>query len=113
MYFRDQRHQAAFRAFLDGHAIPVRTLQAVSATDGGFPFRERDLRRLRVPTLVASGRYDLFCPPGPARTVAEAIPGARHAVFEESGHFPWLEEPAAFFATIDRFLARSTVMPTG
>jgi proline iminopeptidase len=25
-------------------------------------------------------------------------------IFEESGHLPWLEEPDAFFAELERFL---------
>lgn len=111
MYFRDTRHATMLHAFLDAHAIPVRTMQAVSATDGGFPFDARALRGLHVPTLVVSGRYDLFCPPGPARTLAEALPEARRIVFEQSGHFPWVEEPEAFFAAVGRFLQRPSLLP--
>lgn len=111
LYFRDPSKAAPLYAFLDRYDIPVRTMQSVSATDGGFPLRERALRALPVRTLVVSGRYDVFCPPGPARRLAEMLPHAERVVFEKSGHFPWIEEPEAFFPAVAGFLARSNVIP--
>jgi proline iminopeptidase len=34
----------------------------------------------------------------------EGIPDSLLVIFEESGHLPWLEEPDAFFAELERFL---------
>ena len=33
-----------------------------------------------------------------------ASPESQLVIFEESGHLPWLEEPNAFFAELERFL---------
>lgn len=63
------------------------------------------LANLRVPTLVATGRYDFLFPPKWGEVTAAAIPGARHVVFERSGHFPHVEEPAAFAAAVADFVA--------
>ena len=38
------------------------------------------------------------------REMADAIPGAQLATISEAGHFPWVEQPAAFRAALDRFL---------
>ena len=57
-----------------------------------------------VPTLVLAGRHDVFTSWPQARRIASHIPGAEVVIFEESGHFPWIEEPARFFATVTDFL---------
>lgn len=111
MYFKDPRQGAPLYSFLDTHAIPIRTMQAVSATDGGYALPMPALRALQVRTLVVNGRYDLFCPPGPARRLAETLPNATRVVFEQSGHFPWIEESEAFFDRVRAFLAPSSVIP--
>jgi proline iminopeptidase len=50
------------------------------------------LKRLRIPTLVIHGGYDLI-PVECAAHVAQAIPGARLVVLRECGHFSYLECP--------------------
>jgi len=62
------------------------------------------LAALRVPTLVATGRHDFMFPPKWGAITAAAIPGARHVVFERSGHFAHVEEPAAFAAAVADFV---------
>ena len=65
-----------------------------------------ELERITVPTLVTCGRYDLLTTPECSKRLATAIPNAELAWFENSGHFPWLEEPDAFFDAVRSFLAR-------
>jgi len=36
--------------------------------------------------------------------MAEKIPGARLAMMERSGHFPYLDEPERFFTLVKEFL---------
>jgi pimeloyl-ACP methyl ester carboxylesterase len=38
----------------------------------------------------------------------QGIPHAELAIFENSGHLPFVEEPAAFFATVRDWVARTT-----
>jgi proline-specific peptidase len=66
--------------------------------------RTADLPRIDVPTLVTCGRYDEITP-ACAETIAEGIPGARMVVFEQSAHVAHLEEPEAYAATVEEFLA--------
>jgi proline iminopeptidase len=65
-----------------------------------------DLAAIAAPTLVLCGRYDLLTTPECAKRMSTAIPHAELVFFEESGHFPWLEEPDAFFAAVKEWLAR-------
>jgi proline iminopeptidase len=56
---------------------------------------------------VVSGEHDWLMQPRLSGDVLAAnIAGARHVVFEQSGHFPFIEEPEAFLAVVRTFLAK-------
>lgn len=58
---------------------------------------------LDVPTLVVHGRYDA-APVAMAEALAAALPRGRLAVLE-TGHFPYVEDPAGLAAAVAGFLA--------
>ena len=62
------------------------------------------LRSLHVPTLVVNGRFDTNVAPSVAYAIATALPNGQLAMFERSGHSPFVEEPKKFLTTIDQFL---------
>jgi proline iminopeptidase len=66
-----------------------------------------ELDRIGCPTLVTCGRYDLLTTPECAKRLATRIAQAELAWFENSGHFPWIEEPDAFFGAVRDFLVRN------
>ena len=66
----------------------------------------RRLGEIHVPTLVTVGREDFICPPSRAEILHAGIPDSELAIFEHSGHFPFVEEPETFFATVRNWLAR-------
>lgn len=71
-----------------------------------------ELGSLAVPALVISGRHDWIMPPDHAGVpLAAALPDADHIVFEHSGHYPFVEEPDAFTATVTQWLARRSAEP--
>ena len=61
-----------------------------------------------MPTLVAFGGDDKATNPAAGKWMAERILGARLEVFEASSHCPFFEEPEAFNAALERFLAELT-----
>ena len=66
---------------------------------------------LRMPTLVASGRDDWIAPPAQgAERLARGLPDARLVIFEESGHFPYIEENSRFLSVVGEFF-RDSVQP--
>ena len=65
------------------------------------------LGEIRAPTLILVGRDDFICPPAQASIMHEGISGSELLVFEESGHFPWVEERDAFFAAVRDWLKRT------
>jgi proline-specific peptidase len=68
-----------------------------------WTIRDR-LHEIRVPALLLSGAHD-EATPAIVGEVAERIPNAAWILFEQSSHTPHLEEPAAFEAAVNGFLA--------
>jgi pimeloyl-ACP methyl ester carboxylesterase len=62
------------------------------------------LHRVNVPTLVLWGAADRVVTPDYGRAFAAAIPGAQFAIIPDAGHFPHLEQPAAFAKQIENLL---------
>ncbi|GAA3858566.1 alpha/beta fold hydrolase [Streptomyces sedi] len=69
--------------------------------------RTPDLRvdRFDVPCLLLAGERDFAAPPGEALALAAALPDARAELLPETGHFPMIEDAAAFTHTLNAFLA--------
>lgn len=65
------------------------------------------LGEIDVPTLILGGRFDWIVPPaqGPDR-LRTGIPHAELEIFEESGHFPFIEERERFLETVRAWLRR-------
>jgi proline iminopeptidase len=61
------------------------------------------LRALRSPTLVIHGELDVM-PVSVAHELAALLPNAEIAVLPGSGHMPFWEAPATFFARCESFL---------
>jgi proline iminopeptidase len=59
---------------------------------------------LTMPVMVLCGRHDPQFPPSASQQLAEGIPGAQLVWFDESGHFPFIEQAAAFWEAVARFL---------
>ena len=59
------------------------------------------------PTLILVGLHDFICPPSQAQLMYEHIPHSRLVLFEHSGHFPWIEEPALFIQTVKEWLEKN------
>lgn len=72
---------------------------------GGIEVEER-LGSVTQPVLVLAGRFDRACSVEGAEAIARAVPQAELVVFERSGHMTYVEEHAAYVATVRDFLAR-------
>lgn len=76
---------------------------AVERSLAGFDLRP-GLARITAPTLVISGRADGLNPPEAGEELAKLIPGARFAIYENSGHMLAAEEPERLVAELTEFL---------
>jgi pimeloyl-ACP methyl ester carboxylesterase len=73
-----------------------------------FDFATYDLRTslltIQAPTLILAGRQDWICTAQMSEEMARLIPGARLIVFEECGHFPWMEARDRFRSAVHDFV---------
>ncbi len=62
------------------------------------------LGEIEVPVLGIYGRKDRIVDPRQGELLEQHVPLAQVAYFEQSGHFPMLDEPERFHATLGDFL---------
>jgi proline iminopeptidase len=65
------------------------------------------LPQIQVPTLILTGRHDWIAPPEQAaERMHKLMPTAEWFIFENSGHYPFLEEPESFRTRLREWLSR-------
>ena len=83
------------------HAEPLHQFNTVEFPT--FDLRP-ELRQVEAPALVVVGDDDFICGPVCAEAIVGALPDARLVTIEDSGHFVYVEQPAAFRAALAGFL---------
>lgn len=93
--------------------FPPHVTKRISATRMDFFNREiqlfdvtRKLHLIDTPTLIVCGRHDVQCPLLYSEEMREGIPGAELVVFDESNHYPFLEEKERFRTVSERFFGK-------
>ncbi|KOV81423.1 alpha/beta fold hydrolase [Nocardia sp. NRRL S-836] len=86
---------------LDDHPSNPEGARQFYAEGALDPAQTREvLATLDVPTLIIAGEYDVALPPGCAREYAALFPDAELVVQPGAGHFPFVDDPAAFTAVV-------------
>jgi proline iminopeptidase len=67
-----------------------------------------DMKSLRVPILLAHGRYDYVSPHTMWDGIVDGLPDATRRLFERSGHQPFFEEPQQFAEVAREWMARTS-----
>ncbi|MFT5005152.1 MAG: non-heme chloroperoxidase [Paracoccaceae bacterium] len=123
----DARRLAATKEFVSGCTVdplPSDQMDELIAVNMACPaFVRRALfaaswdfqpvyKNLRKPALVIHGKEDRVVEARSGITAAEIIPNARLALYENTGHAPFLEQPERFNADIAEFAATAFGAPT-
>jgi pimeloyl-ACP methyl ester carboxylesterase len=90
----------------ESRAAFVHTLRA-SVDAGGQRVQAVDRLYLaaELPLLILWGARDRIIPPGHGRRAHKMVSGSRFELFEAAGHFPFLDEPERFVATLEDWIA--------
>jgi pimeloyl-ACP methyl ester carboxylesterase len=64
------------------------------------------VRAVRAPNLIIAGQSDLFTPAYLARALARELADVEIEVWEETSHFPFLEQPRRFNQRLEEFIWR-------
>src|SRR5579884_4062696 len=62
------------------------------------------LKDITAPTLIMTGKDDFITPPSQADRLKHGIPRSTLVILEESGHFPYAEQPEEFFRAVRSWL---------
>ncbi len=62
------------------------------------------LASVACPAVLLRGGYDMTTTAEMVAAFTESVPGGAVRVFEQSGHFPYLEEPADYCRTVTEFV---------
>ncbi len=76
---------------------------------GYDPHLAKWLHRIGLPTLLVWGQNDRLYPPAYAHAWQRLIPGAKVVLIPDCGHTPHVEQPQAFVAALEGFLAAKRV----
>jgi pimeloyl-ACP methyl ester carboxylesterase len=58
-----------------------------------------------IPCLIVWGARDPIIPVAHGRAAHALVPGSRLEVFEDAGHFPYLDDPQRFVRALEEFIA--------
>lgn len=94
------------------HFSPERLRWASEVEASAYDVRAR-LSEIRVPTLIVHGGQDTRIPPRHAEDLHAGIPGSRLVVFQDCGHWPFVERRAEFVAVVKEFLGLENVSSGG
>lgn len=75
--------------------------------EGVWQESHRLLREVKVPTLVLHGRQDVVLPVTHSERAHALVAGSELQVWEDCGHTPQLEQPAAFNAALAALVQRA------
>lgn len=64
----------------------------------------QDLKDVSVPILGIYGRRDIIVNPNQSKILLQFAPTSKEAWFENSGHFPMMDEPQRFHSVLREFL---------
>jgi non-heme chloroperoxidase len=89
---------------------PLDGLMRVVRNQAKLDFRDL-LPEIEVPVLAIYGRHDPYYPVALGEWIAEQCPRGECAIFEESAHYPFIEEKERFAQVIAEFAGRRSLEP--
>ncbi|MDD9857246.1 MAG: alpha/beta fold hydrolase [Gammaproteobacteria bacterium] len=108
MYFHDGENKTTAAAM---KAMEAATTFRAAAWNHSFgllaEYSVKDrLGEIRAPALILAGRHDFVLPPAYAEDLHRALPNSELVMFENSGHFPFIEEPDKFIDALGNWLSK-------
>ncbi|MEO0686869.1 MAG: alpha/beta hydrolase, partial [Cyanobacteria bacterium J06649_11] len=69
-----------------------------------------EFAKLKVPTLLVSGKYDKIIPAEMGRKAAAMSEQVEYVMIPNTAHFPMLEDPKTYLEIVGRFLQLTTLL---
>jgi len=85
--------------------VPIRMIWSRNMY-AGLSYADR-LGQVQAPALILAGRHDPQAAFSCSEELVDGIPDSHLIIFEESGHYPYIEEETLFKEALDEFLKES------
>jgi proline iminopeptidase len=104
-YFKDFDERAeAYRRRTKDLPLRIAPLKCFNELEAPTMDLRGKLDKIKVPALIIVGRHDFITPVSMSEEIAHRIHGARLEIFEESGHYAFVEEPEKFNRIVKEFV---------
>ena len=105
-YFKDFDERAeAYRMRTKDLPLRIAPLKCFNEREVPTMDLREKLREIKVPVLVIVGRHDFITPVSMAEEIVRHLHDARLEIFEESGHYAFVEEPEKFHKVVRGFVS--------
>lgn len=105
LYFEDyQSHKREFEETLSDSRLSPDHLRYHQQVDLPRYDVLSELNKITCPVLMIAGRHDPICPPEFSQVLDDSLPNSKTVVFEDSGHWPFIEEEERFIESVFDFL---------
>lgn len=68
--------------------------------------QQQRFSKINCPILILNGQYDTNNHPDDAMALHQLLPNSQLKIIEKAGHFPWVENEVASFASIEEWLKK-------
>ncbi len=85
-------------------SLSFHATQGLNQSDHSSPDLGAFLPNMMTPTLIIVGEEDFLYTPSVAEHLHSMIANSKLLIIENSGHFPWLEQPQQFFSGVQSAL---------
>ncbi|WP_368505114.1 alpha/beta fold hydrolase [Alkalihalophilus sp. As8PL] len=98
-FFSEEKLRQSLKWPNSGKTMGARLDYFITKENPTYDVRD-SLKNVSIPSFIYAGRYDAQCPFQYGVEIAHLIPNATLTVFEESNHYPYVEEPEKFQAFV-------------
>ncbi|KAL7951984.1 alpha/beta-hydrolase [Trichoderma barbatum] len=103
VYFYDPDSSTQSTALSTIQTIPLWNYQQLHGKDRTINYQEAELGNVTAKTLMIFCRADPVCTPMQGIATQKGIVGSKLVIYEECGHFPWMEKKEETFRDIVGF----------
>jgi proline iminopeptidase len=103
-YFVDMAQGEAYAAQFTAQDFSPEINSRIWQEYDALPFNRSDARRLKKPVVFADCDQDLLMPEN-LQGLKDYFPNMKQKIFKNCAHFPWVEQPKAFYPWLNKTLA--------
>ncbi|KAL7928366.1 alpha/beta-hydrolase [Trichoderma chlorosporum] len=103
VYFYDPDASTRSTELNNVQSVPLWNYKLLHGKDQNINYQEPELGNVTAKTLLIFCRADPVCTPTQGIATHEGIPGSKLIIYEQCGHFPWMEKGEETFRDIIQF----------